>query len=192
MKLKSIVISLVFFSTITLSAQKKDIRLNFGFQVNMPERFFNMEIGTFNEKNAGFGFHLMPVWNYTERLSFGINMEYACVTEDYVTDVIDCAHILSFSPTINYYFTNWKIRPFVGFGTGIYHLTYYEPAILFGVHPLVGFSFFDYLNLSLEYNKFFGNLNIKPENEFGNYYVAIKASFSVGVMRSEKQKQEKE
>ncbi|RLD60588.1 MAG: hypothetical protein DRI95_15305 [Bacteroidetes bacterium] len=183
-----IVIFLVLCSTVILSAQKKDICLNFGFQVNLPERFFNPQIGTFNEKNAGFGFHLMPVWNYTERLSFGLNMEYSCVTENYITDVIPCAHILSFSPTLNYHFTNWKVRPYIGLGAGIYHVIYQEPAILFGVHPLVGFSFFDYLNLSIEYNKFFGNLNIRPENEFGNYYVAIKASLSVGLMSSKKQK----
>ena len=183
-----IVLFLILNSTLTLSAQKKDIRLNFGFQVNLPERFFNPEIGKFNEKNAGFGFHLMPVWNYTEKLSFGLNMEYACVTEDYVTDVIRCAHILSLSPTVNYHFTHWKVRPFVGFGPGIYHVIYQEPVILFGMHPLVGFSFFDYFNLSMEYSKFFGNLNISTENEFANYYVAVKASFSIGVMGSKKQK----
>lgn len=185
---QTILIFLILIGAITLSAQKKDIRLNFGFQVNLPERFFNPEIGKFNEKNVGFGFHLMPVWNYSERLTYGLNIEYACVTEDYVTDVIPCAHILSLSPTVNYHFTHWKVRPFVGFGTGVYHVIYQEPAILFGVHPLVGFSFFNYFNLSMEYNKFFGNLNIRPENDFGNYYVAVKASFSIGIASSKKQK----
>ena len=191
MKLENILILTILLNTITVSAQKKDIRIDFGFQVNLPARFFNSAIPIYNDKNGGMGFHFYPKWNYSEHISLGINMEYSAVIENYVTDAIGSFSIISFSPTVNYYFTQWKIKPFVGFGAGIYHVIYFNDGVNFGIQPVAGFSFYEYFNLSAEYSKFFGQAGIDDENDFGNYYFAIKASFSVGIMRTKKQKQRK-
>jgi hypothetical protein len=191
MKLINLLILIVLFNTTVLLAQKKDIRLDFGFQVNLPERLFNSDIPIYNDKNGGVGFHFYPKWNYSDKISFGINMEFAAVTENYVTDAISTFSVISFAPTVNYYFTKWKVRPFVGFGAGIYHVIYYDKGINFGIRPLAGLSFYDYFNLSMEYSKFFGQTGISAESNFGNYYIAVKASFSIGIMRTKKQEQEK-
>lgn len=193
MRLIKYILILQLFSTVTLSAQKKDIRLNFGFQVNLPERLFNPDISKFNEKNSGFGFHLMPVWNYSDNLSFGINFEYAGVTEDFQTDNIGNFDIISFSPSANYYFTEFKIRPFVGLGFGMYHVLRHKPVINIGIRPIIGISIYDYFNLSMEYNRILADINVDPKvlGDFDNYYLAVKASFRIGIMKSKKQKQGK-
>lgn len=188
MNLKNLLILIVLFNATILSAQKKDIRLDFGFQVNMPERLFNSDIPIYNDKNGGVGFHFYPKWNYSDKISLGINMEYAAVIENYVTDAISAFSIISFSPTVNYYFTKWKVCPFVGFGVGIYHIIYYDKRMNFGIRPIAGLSFYDYFNLSMEYSKFFGQTGISNESDFGNYYFAVKASFSIGIMRTKKQR----
>ncbi|OQX97551.1 MAG: hypothetical protein B6I20_12370 [Bacteroidetes bacterium 4572_117] len=179
-------ILLSFLSTICALSQKKNIRLNLGFQVNLPERVLNSEIQNFNNKNGGFGFHITPKFNYSDKLSYAINMEYSIVTENYQTDNIGSFHILSFSPAVNYSFTNFKIRPFIGIGVGCYHVIFHKPQINIGVRPIIGVSIYDYFDLSFEYNKIIADINVNPDvnGDFDNYYIAIKASFSIGLFNT--------
>ena len=182
---KVIVIVLILLS-VNLFAQKKDIRLNAGFQFALPERVFNSDIGNHNDKNMGGGVHLMPVWNYNQNWQFGLNFEFNFVTENYTTDAITAYEVYSVLPTVNYLFTYWKIRPYIGFGSGIYGLIYSGSGLKFGIRPLFGFSFYDVFNLSAEYSKFFGNTSIPDDSDFGNYYFAVKASISIGLARSKR------
>lgn len=183
-----LVIFIVAASTIT--AQKKDIRLNVGFQVGLPERFFNPEISRFNDKNAGGGIHWMLIWNYDRNWTYGLNLEFNFVQENFVTDAITAYDVYSVLPTVNYRFTHWKVHPFVGMGAGVYGI-FYAGGLNFGIRPIVGFSFWEVFNLSAEYSKFFGSTSIPDESDFGNYYFAIKASFSIGLARSRRMKNAK-
>ncbi len=171
------------FSTYALIAQQKNVRLNFGLQGNIPERTFNKNLKDYNNKNGGMGFHICPTWRYSKRVSFSINMEYAFVTENYQTDAIGGFDILSFSPTVNYYFTQHKIRPFVGIGTGLYHVLDHNPKFNLGIRPIVGVNFNNLFALSLEYNRILANIVINPRSHgaFDNYYLAVKGSFSLGL-----------
>ena len=184
--MKKIILILILLSACNIFAQEKDIRLNAGFQIALPEYLFNSSISKFNKKNAGGGVHLMPVWNYDKNWSFGLNFEFNLVQENFVTDAIKSYEVYSVLPTVNYRFTYWKIRPYIGFGSGIYGILY-SGGLNFGIRPLVGFSFWEIFNLSAEYSKFFGQTAIPTESDFGNYYFAIKASFSIGLKHSKKQ-----
>jgi hypothetical protein len=171
----------------TLFAQGfKDVRLNFGFQGNFPERVFNDEILHHNNKNGGGGIHLYPKWFYNNQNSIGLNMEYVLVTENFQTDNIGEFNIISFFPTFNHYFFTSKIRPFVGIGIGSYSVIYHSPKFNLGIMPLLGISFGKYFDLSLEYNRILNKINIDPMGmgDFDNYYFGVKGSFSVGLLRS--------
>jgi hypothetical protein len=186
--MKKLLFTLLFLASLNLIAQKKDIRLNAGFQVGLPERFFNSEISPYNDKNAGGGVHLMPVYNYDKNWQFGLNFEFNLVQENFVTDAITAYEVWSVLPTVNYRFTHWKIQPYAGMGAGLYGILYSGGGANFGIRPLIGFSFWEVFNLSAEYSKFFGSTSIPDESDFGNYYFAIKASFSIGLAYSKKLK----
>ena len=58
---------------------KKDIRINFGFHYNLPQRWFNSNLSSSDNRNVGTGVHLYPKWYYSQKLAFGINLEYGYV-----------------------------------------------------------------------------------------------------------------
>lgn len=178
-----ILFTMLLFMALPANAQKNDIRLNFGLHGNLPERFFNSAIPNYNGKNGGMGFHICPQLIYNKHLSFNLNMEYSFVIENYQTDAIGGFDILSIAPGLNYYFTKKKIRPFVGFGAGIYHVIYHDPKVNLGIRPLIGVSFKNWFALSLEYNRILAHIKINPKAEgaFDNYYLAVKGSFSLGL-----------
>jgi hypothetical protein len=186
--MKQLLLLILLISSIynTLFAQNfRDVRLNFGFQGNFPERVFNDEIPHHNNKNGGGGFHLYPKWIYNNQNSVGLNMEYVLVTENFQTDDIGSFNIISLCPTFNHYFLTSKIRPFVGIGIGSYSVIYHSPKINLGIKPLVGISFGKYFDLSLEYNRILNRVRIDPMSmgDFDNYYFGIKGSLSAGLLR---------
>ncbi|MCF6242220.1 MAG: hypothetical protein L3J74_12850 [Bacteroidales bacterium] len=183
-----VLLILFFLCSLNTFAQKKDIRLNAGFQFALPERLFNNELGNYNDKNMGGGFHLMPVWNYNKNWQFGLNFEFNLVTENFTTDAITAYEVFSILPTANYQFTYWKIKPYIGMGAGVFGILYTGGGLNFGIRPQIGLSFYDTCTLSAEYSKFFGSTSIPDESDFGNYYFALKASFSIGLVRSKYQK----
>lgn len=181
---KNILFMVAFFVTIHVFGQdKKDFRLNFGVQWNMPERYFNNDLSKFNGENTGIGFHIYPKWYLKENLSLGLNMEYAMVQEKATTDDIYSFNIFSFSPTVNYYFMKTKIRPYIGIGVGLYTVSIADKKLNTGIRPIVGVSVFNRFDLSLEYSRILGDLEINPlvSQGFGNYYVALKGSYSIGL-----------
>jgi len=184
---RKLLLILFFGFTSVLFAQRKDIRLNVGFQAGLPERLFNSELSASNSKNGGGGVHLMPVWNYDRNWTFGLNFEFNLVSENVTTDAITAYDVYSVLPTVNYHFTQKKIHPYVGMGAGIYGI-FWLNGLNFGIRPIIGLSFWKVFNLSAEYSKFFGNTSIPHESDFGNYYFAIKASASIGLKRSKKMK----
>ncbi len=171
------ILLLLFFISSNIFSQRKDIRIDVGVFGNLPERVFNSEN---DYKNAGFGAHIMPKLNYSEKITFGINMEISAVTLNSSGCVIISRTVLSLSPSVFYYPTNSKIKPFVGSGIGLYNVFENEPIINFGVRPIIGISIYDVFNLSVEYNRIISNMDFG----FDNYYIAMKGSFSIGIKMS--------
>ncbi|WP_028284103.1 hypothetical protein [Olleya marilimosa] len=183
---RNLIFVIAFFATFSIFGQEKqDFKLNFGIQWNMPERYFNSDLNKFNGENSGLGLHIYPKWYFKENISLGLNMEYAIVEEKATTDAISSFDIFSFSPTINYYFLKSKIRPYIGVGIGIYTVSRAEKKINTGIRPIIGMSVFNRFDLSFEYSKIFGDLEINPlvSEGFGNYYVSLKGSYSISLSR---------
>lgn len=185
-----LVIVLIIFTTKSWGQGKKDFRLNLGLQWNLPETYFNKDLSKFNGENSGVGFHLYPKWYYNENLSLGLNIEYAMVEEKATIDAIRVFDIFSFSPTVNYYFTKNKIRPYAGLGIGLYTVSIADKKLSVGIRPIIGVSIFERFDLSFEYSKLLGDLNIDPNvsRGFGNYYVSIKGSYSIRLLKKRNNK----
>ncbi len=183
MKIKLLL--LFIFSISLASAQDNNIYLTIGLQANLPERFFNPSIEKYNNKNAGFGVHTSTDWYYSDKLSFGIQLEYAVVIENYQTDDIGSFNIFSFTPKACCFFATNKIRPFAGAGFSTYHVLYHKPVLTIGIRPVIGISFFHFFYFSLEYNRLFPKIKVDPlvNGDFDNYYLAAKASFSIPVKK---------
>jgi len=191
LKTRDILIVAVIITTNSWGQGKKDFRLNLGFQWNLPERYFNKDLSKFNEVNSGPGFHLYPKWYYSENVSLGLNFEYAMVEDWATTDNISTSEVLSLSPTINYYFTKNKIRPYVGLGIGLYTVAaaLTDKKLNIGIRPIIGISIFERFDLSFEYSKILKNLdtNSNVTRGIGNHYVSLKGSYSIGLRSKNKQ-----
>lgn len=187
-KIYLLLVVLIIFTTNSWGQDKKDFRFNFGLQWNLPERFFNKDLSRFNGENSGVGFHFYPKWQYNENISLGINLEYAMVQEKATFDNIGVFNIFSFSPTVNYYFTSNKIRPYAGLGIGLYTVSIADKKLNIGIRPIIGVSIFKRFDLSFEYSEIFGNLDINPNvsRGFGNYYVSLKGSYSIRLRNKDK------
>ncbi|MES2616750.1 MAG: hypothetical protein V4613_02665 [Bacteroidota bacterium] len=183
MKRLFIVLLMFSFTTKSIHALQKENRLNIGIQGNIPERFFNSKLASYNNKNGGMGFHLGYTTRLHPRFSIGVTAEYAFVTENYQSDAIDGFDILSIAPTFNYYFTKHKIKPYAGIGYGLFHVIDHEPIVNDGIRLIGGVTFYNYFNLSVEYNRIFNKIEVNPlsHGAFDNYYLAVKGSISIGL-----------
>lgn len=191
MKKTTIYIALLCISVTNLFAQKNSFCLDAGVQGYLPDRLFNSNLPKSNPKNGGIGAHIMPMWNHSNQVSYGFNVEFASVTTDAEYDVYHRLNIVSVSPTFKYNITNHKIRPFVGTGMGLYHVFNYTPVLNLGIKPFIGVSVYDVFNLSIEYNKMLSRINEDPNKYIGfnEYYVGIKGSFTIGLKKATRSKQ---
>ncbi|MCF6213146.1 MAG: hypothetical protein L3J45_03880 [Flavobacteriaceae bacterium] len=187
-KILSAVIVFFILTTNSWGQDKKNLKLNFGLQWNLPERYFNKDLSKFNEVNSGVGLHLYPKWFCNENLSLGLNFEYAMLQDWASTDNISTSEVLSLSPTLNYYFSKNKIRPYAGIGIGLYTVFFTDKNLNIGIRPIIGISIFDRFDLSFEYSKILRNSNINSNayRKFRNYYVSLKGSYSIGILNIRK------
>lgn len=160
----------------------RDLRFHMGIQYNLPQRFFNRNLSRYDGRNSGVGVYLHPKWHRSENLAWGLNLVLAGVQPPTNTDVIRLTAILSVSPTIDYYFTNFRIQPFMGFGTGFYQ--FFHGTVAWGISPRFGLSFNKKFDFTLQYD---GLLlaNTSAPSEFNNYYLALKAGVALGVINLE-------
>lgn len=196
MRLKSVLLvsAIVCMYQSAIAQKPKNFRINGGVQYNMPEKLFNAKLPSYNKKNEGAAFHIQPRLILNKHFTVGLNLEYAMVTEgammldNQVVDAISVFDILSVVPTANYYFTTTRFKPFVSLGLGTFHSLHHKPALLFGGKASAGLNVSDVFELSLEYSKIGTKIDFNPNamGDFGNYYVGIKGSFSVGIFNWQK------
>lgn len=174
---------------------RKDVRLNIGFSGNKNLEFLNTTDGDV----LGAGLSLMPKWSYSKKIAFCLNIELSFVNKTYhgsSSGYFDKFITTSIVPTVFYYPFYSTIKPFLGLGIGKYSVytfnydaqAYFsnDPKINIGVKPLVGISFDNVFDLSVEFNKLLFDVDTSPLNNFDNYYLAIKGSVSIGIYRTEK------
>lgn len=180
---KVLLVVIFIYSNFLFSQGINDFRINFGIQYNVPAKYFNDNLSKFNSDNAGAGFHIYPKLYVNRNFSLGMNIEYAIVQEKATTDNLDAFGIFSISPTVNYYFINGKIRPFIGTGVGLYRVSRTDRDLSIGIRPLIGVTLFERFDLSCEYTRILGDLKINPlvSKGFGNYYVSLKASYCLTI-----------
>lgn len=186
------------FVMFTATAQKKNIRLDIGFQHNMPERIFNRSLHAYDNRGKGLGFHISPRWDYSKKVSLAICMDFNSVRGYYtkqfygeelwwVSRTTFPYELFSFSPTATYYFTDHKFKPFVALGAGAYYCLYRKPIVNFGIRPAIGISINKIVAISFEYSRIFGNFksDYYYENSgiyrFNHNILSLKASFSIGL-----------
>jgi hypothetical protein len=183
MKNTTLFITLFTISVANVFSQKNSFCLDVGVHGNLPDRLFNSSIPKSNPKNGGLGAQVMPMWNRSNHISYGINLEFTYLTTNAKYDVYHKLNILSVSPTFKYTFTDHTIRPFVGSGMGVYHVFNYAPVLNLGVKPFVGVSVKDVFNVSFEFTQILSTIKENPNKfiGFNEYFVAVKGSFCFGL-----------
>ncbi len=179
---KKHLLNLLFLILVTNTfGQERKFCLDLGLQWHLPERYFNSELPMYNQSNAGAGFHIQPKWYYKKNTTVGINIEYAMVQENATTDNIDMLSVFSFAPTVTHYFTNRKIRPYLGLGLGAYCTN--NKNLYIGIRPAIGVSFFKRFNISFEYNKIFKQPSplFQLSRKYDDHYITLKGSYSIGL-----------
>lgn len=175
-----IFVCILSICSFSVFAQHKNIRINLGFQYNLPQRYFNRDIDRFNDKGSGIGLHFSPQYLYNKHLSFEATFQYDLTSEGYITDAIKAYNMISLTPTVKYYFTRYRIKPFVGIGLGVDKIYYRDLTVNLGIRPMIGLNVNHFLDISLEFNRILPNaLPI-----INNYYVGVKCSFSIGASKT--------
>lgn len=194
---------LLFLLTVNIVlAQKKDLRLDIGFQRNLRENKFNQSLSNYDNRGNGFGFHISPRWNYSKNVSFGVCMDvntaWGYFSKPFTDNVearwakssVSPYTIFSFSPSVTYYFTETKLKPFIGISVGAYYFLYHTPIVNPGIRPSIGISLNKTINLSMEYSRVFGKVKSSEFYYYENVYhfnkniISFKVSFSIGLMKS--------
>lgn len=148
------------------------VLVGIGAQYNLPARYFNSEINKFDDRNSGLGVYVEPKLLKGKYL-VGVKAEYASVQEIFYTDAIRTYNLVSLSPTVKYLLLNRQNTPYIGFGTGLYYISYVGNNFNWGIEPSVGYIFHK-VQLSLNYNRIVNNIDYQYRGGFENYYLALK------------------
>lgn len=178
-----ITLVLLLISTLTFS-QTKALSFEAGFRYNLPERIFNSDLSKFDEQRSGYGFELMPKWNFSSKQSIGLNLGFNLISEDARTDDIGTFKIISFLPTYKHEILDSKFSPFYSIGIGGYSVLNSNTCIAPGIAINLGTTLFKKSSLSFEYNKILSNINVDEDviNGFNNwYFVGIKFTYDIGI-----------
>ena len=151
-------------------------------------------------EGAGGGFlgYLEPAYRATDQVSVGLRLEGAAIVRGLEgisnNDVEgDASSVASYTLNSQYYFSNEKVRPFVGVGFGLFSLAAAkfntqaggDPDLndigaetRFGFYPRIGLDA-GHFNLSLDYNVI-PPTDVPGGGEVKNSYLGIRAGFSIG------------
>jgi hypothetical protein len=174
---------LLLISTLTF-AQSKTLSLEAGIRHNLPERIFNRELSKFDQQRGGFGFELMPKWNFSTKQSIGLNLGFNLIVEDARTDNIGTFQIISFLPMYKHELFDSKFSPFFSIGIGGYSVLNSNTSVAPGIAINLGTTLFKKLSLSFEYNKILSKINVDEDviNGFDNwYFLGVKFTYDIGI-----------
>ena len=149
-------------------------------------------VGDVTEHNVGLMTpYIEPKFNVNNSFSVGLRIEYVFYSKDefiafnpddpYLSDFDSDGWTFSFMPTCDYYFNDNFVRPFVGFGAGIYamynakensYLNFNEHEVAFGYMPRAGVNIGQF-RFACEYNV------IRSEEVDLNYF-SLKLGYEIG------------
>ncbi len=180
----------LFFST-ALTAQDR-------FEVVHHYKPFEVELNAGYARpqgkgaKVGFLLGMEPRYNIVDKVAVGLRMEATAMARGYVgvngttpTGNGEAGLGLHFTPTVEYYFTNRLVRPFIGGGAGIYNFLSIEAnsdnggtvqiptSTRFGGFARAGIEIW-HLRAAFEYN-FVGKTN-----NINNNYLGIKLGITLG------------
>lgn len=188
---KQLFFALALFISTALTAQDR-------FEVVHHYKPFEVELNAGyarpQGKGAKVGFLLVmePRFNVVDKVSIGLRMEATAMARGYVG--IDGTNPngngqaglgLHFTPTVEYYFTNRLVRPFIGGGAGIYNFLSIEAnsdnggtvqiptSTRFGGFARAGIEIW-HLRAAFEYNL------VGKTNNINNNYLGIKLGIVLG------------
>lgn len=141
---------------------------------------------------VGFLLGMEPRYNLIDQLSIGLRMEATAMARGYVgvngttpNGNGEAGLGLHFTPTVEYYFTNRLVRPFIGGGAGIYNFMSIEASsdnggtvqiptsTRFGGFARAGIEIW-HLRAAFEYNL------VGKTNNINNNYLGIKLGITLG------------
>ena len=163
---------LLAFPALSQETKTEKVLIGIGAQYNLPARYFNTGIDKFDGRNSGIGFYVEPKL-LKGKFLLGMKAEYAMVQEIFQTDAIRTYSLVSLSPTFKYLFLNRQNTPYIGFGTGLYYISFVGNDLNWGIEPSAGYIFHK-VQLSLNYNRILNEVDYKFGKGFGNYYLALK------------------
>lgn len=152
-----------------------------------------MLVGDVSEHNVGLmAPYIEPKFNINNNITIGIRAEYVFYTKEdfikydpqnpYFSDFDADGWTMSVLPTIDYYFSDTFIRPFVGIGAGVYYMyntkensfdfNHDQRVVAFGYAPRIGFNIGQF-RIAAEYNA------ILSEEVTLNYF-AFKVGYEIG------------
>jgi len=154
-------------ATSTLSAQAENFR---AFEWDVLQLGFASPIGQGYVGGLSLGTEVR--YNVSDRISAGLNFEMGIFGSDVENEMVDVGVAASYTVTGDYYFVDDRaVRPFAGFGVGLYGGgtitvdtgTGMDPdpddvdaGNSFGISPRIGVEL-GHLRLALEYNLAFGD-----------------------------------
>jgi outer membrane protein X len=154
--------------------------------------------GTGEGAGGGFLMYVEPAYRATDQVAIGLRLEGAFVVRGVKgisnNDISgDASSVTSFSLNGQYYFSNNKVRPFIGAGFGLFSLAAAKFTTVggndpdledinaetrFGFYPRLGLDV-GHFNITLDYNVV-PPTDVPGGGEVKNNYLGIKAGFSIG------------
>ena len=182
--MKLITALVLFLISNSTFAQTKKLSVEAGIRYNLPERIYNRELSKWDDQRGGFGFELMPKWNFSTKQSISLNLGLNLITEDATTDDIGAFSIISFLPTYKHMIFDSKFSPFFSIGIGGYSVLNSNTSVAPGISIGLGTTLFKKSSVSIEYNKILTKINVDEDviNGFDNwYFLGIKFSYDIGI-----------
>lgn len=188
---KQLFFALALFISTALTAQDR-------FEVVHHYKPFEVELNAGYARpqgkgaKVGFLLGMEPRYNLIDQLSIGLRMEATAMARGYVgvngttpNGNGEAGLGLHFTPTVEYYFTNRLVRPFIGGGAGIYNFMSIEAnsdnggtvqiptSTRFGGFARAGIEIW-HLRAAFEYNL------VGKTNNINNNYLGIKLGITLG------------
>lgn len=188
---KQLFLALALFISTVLTAQER-------FEVVHHYKPFEVELNAGyarpqgNGAKVGFLLGMEPRYNIVDKVSIGLRMEATAMARGYIgvngttpNGNGEAGLGLHFTPTVEYYFNNRLVRPFIGGGAGIYNFMSIEAnsnnggtvqiptSTRFGGFARAGIEIW-HLRAAFEYNL------VGKTNNINNNYLGIKLGITLG------------
>lgn len=173
-----LVVAVLLVTSVSAQEEYKAFKVDVGGLIALPAG---------DALESGAGFYIEPKYNLTDNIALGFKMEWTMLGgASFSGDKVDVSATGTYQLTGDYYFSENKIRPFVGLGIGVTQLGSYEFSgsladiaadfgSKFGITPRAG-VLLGHLRLAVAYNVITG---VDSDLDSRNFW-ALKLGFEIG------------